>query len=170
MYINYINDRKELGFSCTKDVNAIRQLSNFKRTLKNPVIYVTRKTKQTAVLIFSKEFLVAAVIFSESRYIKPSINPSIFPSSKAYSCVIKSDNLRFLNSPPSMTDYILKLKGGANEWDEKQQARLLKSLLNKARKAGGSAVSINKRLNQILELIKPIIKEPAFWRNQYQFT
>ena len=34
MYIGYLNDRKELEFSCIKDINAIKQ---FKSTLKNSV-------------------------------------------------------------------------------------------------------------------------------------
>ena len=66
MYINSINDRQELGFSCIKDIDAIKQLSNLKSTLKNPVSWVIRKGKQSVVLIFSKEVLVAVLIYVES--------------------------------------------------------------------------------------------------------
>jgi hypothetical protein len=66
MYIGYLNDRKELGFSCIKDIGGIKQLSNLKSTLKNPVSWIIRKGKQTVVLIFSKEVLVAVLIFVES--------------------------------------------------------------------------------------------------------
>ena len=37
MYIGYLNDRKELGFSCIKDIDATKQLFNLKKFLKNPV-------------------------------------------------------------------------------------------------------------------------------------
>ena len=66
MYIGYLNDRKELGFSCIKDSNAIKQLSNLKSTLKNPVTWIIRKGKQTVILIISKEVLVAVFIFFKS--------------------------------------------------------------------------------------------------------
>jgi hypothetical protein len=33
MHINYINDRQELGFSCIKNIDAIKQLFDFKNTL-----------------------------------------------------------------------------------------------------------------------------------------
>jgi hypothetical protein len=41
--IGYLNDRKELGFSCIKDINAIKQLSYLKGTLKNSVTWIIRK-------------------------------------------------------------------------------------------------------------------------------
>ena len=66
MYIGYLNDRKELGFSCIKDINAIKELSNLKSTLKNRVSWIIRKGKQTVILIFSKEVLVAVFIFFKS--------------------------------------------------------------------------------------------------------
>lgn len=59
MHIDYLNDRKELGFNCIKDMDGIKQLSNLKSIFKNPVSWIIRKGKQTVVLIFSKEVLVA---------------------------------------------------------------------------------------------------------------
>jgi len=116
MYIGYLNDRKELGFSCIKDINAIKQLSYLKGTLKNPVTWIIRKGKQTVILIFSKEVLVAVFIFLNSSCIEPNFDPPSFTSSEVYqACVIKSDNLRFLNYPPRISDFILKLKGGSDE-------------------------------------------------------
>jgi len=66
MYIGYLKDRKELGFSCIKDVVAAKQISDFKSTLKNPVTWMITKGKQTLILIFSKEVLVAVFIFFKS--------------------------------------------------------------------------------------------------------
>lgn len=91
MYINYISDRQELGFNCIKDINAIKQ---FKSTLKNPVTWIIRKGKHTAILLFLKEVLVAVFIFFKSSYIEPNVDPPSFTSSEVYqSCFIKSDNL-----------------------------------------------------------------------------
>ena len=84
MYIGYLNDRKELGFSCIEDINAIKQLFNLKSTLKNPVTWIIRKGKQTVILIFSKEVLVAVFIFLKSSYIEPTVNPPSFTSSEVY--------------------------------------------------------------------------------------
>ncbi len=62
MYIGYLNDRKELGFSCIKDIDAIKQLSNFKSTFCYPY----------------KEVLVAVFIFLKSSYVEPKVNPRSF--------------------------------------------------------------------------------------------
>ena len=74
MYIGYLSDRQELGFSCIKDIHGVKQLSDFKSTLKNPVTWIIRKGKQTVILIFSKEVLVAVFIFLKSSYIEPNVD------------------------------------------------------------------------------------------------
>ena len=103
MYINFINNRQELGFNCIKDINTIKE---FKSTLKNTVTWIIRKGKHTIILLFSKEVLVAIFILLNSNCIEHNLDPPSLP--EVYqSCVIKSDNLRFFNSPRS--DFILKL-------------------------------------------------------------
>ena len=79
--------------------------------------------KKGNFLIFSKEILVAVFIFLKSSYIEPNVDPPSFTSSDVYqSYVIKSDNLRFLNSP--ISDFILKLKGGSDQLTNEEQERL----------------------------------------------
>ena len=91
MYIGYLSDRQELGFSCTNDIHAVQQLSDFKSTLKNPVTWIITKGKKTVILIVSKEVLVAVFIFIESSYIKPNVDWSSFSSSEvSQSCVSRS--------------------------------------------------------------------------------
>nr|YP_010448043.1 hypothetical protein NRL27_pgp008 [Nitzschia dubiiformis]UTQ75524.1 hypothetical protein [Nitzschia dubiiformis] len=165
MYIGYLNDRKELGFSCIKDINAIKQLSNLKSTLKNPLTWIIKKGKQTVILIFSKEVLVAVFILLKSSYIEPNFDPPSFTSSEVYqSCVIKSDNLSFLNYPPRISDFLLKLKGGFDELTNEEQERLVKSILDKAPESDYSEISINKFLKKILKLIDPVISNEKLWR------
>ena len=87
----------KLGFNCIKDINAIKQLSDFKSTLKNPGTWIIRKSKQTIILVFSKEVLVAVFIFFKSDY---NVDSRLLSSSQVYqSCVSKSDNVVFLTSP-----------------------------------------------------------------------
>ena len=74
MYISYLNDRKELGFSCIKDTDAVKKLLDFKNTLKNPVTRIITKGKKTFIFISSKGILVAVFIFVESRYIEPNVH------------------------------------------------------------------------------------------------
>ena len=73
MYIGYLNDRKELGFSCIKDIHAAKLILNLKKFLKKTkrvsVAYLIEKGKQVCILIFSKEVLVAVFIFLKSSYI-----------------------------------------------------------------------------------------------------
>ena len=170
MYIGYLNDRKELSFSCIKDTNAVKELSDFKNTLKNPVTWIRRKGKQTVILIFSKQVLVAVFIFLKSSYIEPNVDPPSFTSSEVYqSCVIKSDNLRFLNSPPRISDFILKLKGGSDELTSEEQERLVKSILAKAPESDYQEISINRFLKKILKLIDPVISDQRFWKILSEF-
>ena len=164
MYIGYLNDRKELGFSCIKDTDAVKELSDFKNTLKNPVTWIITKGKKTLILIFSKEVLVAVFIFLESRYIEPNVDWSSFSSSQVYqSCVIKSDTSGFLTSPSHIQDYILKSRGGV-EFTDEQQDKLANSILAKTPESDLDDISINKLLQKLLEIIDPVISNQKLWR------
>ena len=165
MYIGYINDRQELGFSCIKDIG-------FRSTLKNLVTWIIRKGKHIVILLFSKEVLVAFFIFFKSSYIEPNIYPPSFTSSQVYqSCVIKSDNLRFLNSPSRISDFILKLKGGSDEFIfiNEEQERLINSILARTPQSDLDEISINKLLKRLLEIIDPVISDQRFWRILSEF-
>jgi hypothetical protein len=169
MYIGYLNDRKELGFSCIKDIHAAKLILNLKKFLKKTkrvsVSYLIENGKQVCILIFSKEVLVAVFIFLKSSYIEPNVDHPSFVSSEVYeSCVIKSDNLRFLTSPPQISDFILKLKGGSDEFTIEEQEKLVKSILAKAPQSSYQEISINKFLEKILKLIDPVISNQRFWR------
>jgi len=165
MYIGFLNDRKELGFSCIKDINAIKQLSYLKGTLKNPVTWIIRKGKQSVILIFSKEVLVAVFIFLNSSCIEPNFDPPSFTSSEVYqACVIKSDNLRFLNYPPRISDFILKLKGGSDELSIEEQEKLINSILARTSESDIDEMSINRFLQRLGEIISPVISNQKLWR------
>ena len=124
MYIGYLHDRKKLGFNCIKDLRAAKQISDFKNFLKRTrgvsVAYIVKKGKQISILIFSKEVLVAVLIFVQS--ISVNIDPDVYrpssSSSKVYQCrIIESNNLEFkeslksFKSPSPILDSILKLNG-----------------------------------------------------------
>jgi hypothetical protein len=171
VYINYINDRQELGFNCIKDINAIKQ---FKSTLKNPVTWIIRKGKQSIILLFSKEVLVAVFIFIQSTQVNldADLYHQSFACSEVYQCcVIKSDTSVLLTSPTSLEyyiqDYILKSRGG--ELTNEEQERLVKSILAKATESDYSEISINKFLKKILKLIDPVISDQRFWRILSEF-
>jgi hypothetical protein len=104
MHINYINDRQKLGFNCIKDINAIKQ---FKSTLKNPVTWIIRKGKQTIILLFSKEVLVAVFIQSTQVNLDADFYHQSFACSEVCQCcVIKWDTSVLLTSPTSLDYYI----------------------------------------------------------------
>ena len=46
MYIGYILDRQELGFSCVKDIDSVEQLLDFTSTLKDPFTYIAQKSNK----------------------------------------------------------------------------------------------------------------------------
>ena len=148
MYINYINNRQNLEFSCIKDINTIKQLSDFKSTLKNSVTW-----KKPVILIFSKKVLVAIFTFLEYSYLEPNIDHPSFTSSQVYeSCVIKSDTSGFLTSPSHIQDLILKSREGYEELTDEEEEKLLKSILAKAPESDYSEISINKFLKKNIKV------------------
>jgi len=171
---SYLNDSeisnlavyfRRLGFSCLKDLNAVKQLSNLKSTRKNLVTWIIRKSKQTVILIFSKEVLVAIFILLSSNCIEHNFDPPSLASSEVYqSCVSKSDNLIFLRSPSRISDFILKLRGGFDEPISEEEERLIKSILAKSSESDYSEISINKFLKKLLNLIGPVISDQRLWR------
>ena len=72
--------------------------------------------------------------------------------------------MRFLNYPPRISDFILKLKGGSDELTNEEQERLVKSILAKAPESNYTEISINKFLKKILKLIDPVISNEKLWR------
>lgn len=55
MYPSYLEDRQKLGFRSLKDLEA--GLSGLVSRLGIPVIWITKKTKKTIILIFLKNSL-----------------------------------------------------------------------------------------------------------------
>ena len=162
MWIGYLKDRQQLGFSCIKDIDSVEQLLDFTSTLKNSLTYIAQKT---FIFIFSKEMIVAIFIFLESSYIELDVDYRSFSSSQVcQSCVIKSDTSRFLTSPSQIQDYILKTRGGYDEFTSEEQERLLKSILAKIPESDYREISINKFFKKILKLVDPVISDQRFWR------
>jgi hypothetical protein len=140
MYINYLNNRKELGFICIKDINSVEQLLDFRSSLKNSSTYMVQKSNQTFIFIFSKEMIVTVLIFLESIYLKPIIDCPLFLSSEVEQSsisIIISVNLELTSSPTNSLLGIegLGTNGGSDEWDEftdEKQQKLTQSVLAKS--------------------------------------
>lgn len=148
MYIGYINDRQELGFSCVKDIESA-------------------KSKQIFVIIFSTSVAIFIFFRSSFTYIERYQD---FRSNEVHSSrVIKSDNLRFLNSPPRISDSILKLKGGSDKLTNEEEERLIKSIVARTEQSDLDEISINKLLKRLLEIIDPVISDQRFWRILSEF-
>jgi hypothetical protein len=62
MYVNY-----SIGFGSLRDIEAAQQVSWLLSTLGIQVIWMLKKGKQTFILIFSKEFVVAVIILLNSQ-------------------------------------------------------------------------------------------------------
>jgi hypothetical protein len=91
----YIGDRKKLGFICIHDVLAAKQISDLKNFIKRTtgilVAYIVKKGKQLFIIIFSKEVLVAVLIFVNSSSM--NVYPDFYsPSPEVYKCCISESN------------------------------------------------------------------------------
>ena len=173
MYIGYLNDRKELEFSCIEDMQATELILNLKKVLTKriSVSYFIEKSEQICILIFSKEVLVAVFIFLTSSDIHQNVDHRLFRSLDiCQSSVIKSkpNNLRLLDSPGQISDFILKLKGGADfeqfELSQEEQEKLIKSILSKTAQSDIDKFSINKLLKRLAQIIDPVISNERFWK------
>lgn len=167
MYPNYLNDRQELGFLCIKDLNSVKQLSDFTNVLKNPKPWMIRKSNQIIICIISKEVVIALIIFltPDSYPIESNVQPQSFTSSEVnQSVLIKSNHSAFSNYSPQRSDSILKLKGGSDQVSDAEQERLVKSVLSKAPESEYSEISINKLLQKIIDFIEPIVADNRLWR------
>ena len=165
MWIGYLKDRQQLGFSCIKDIDSVEQLLDFTSTLKNSFTYIAQKSNKTLIFIFSKEMTVAIFIFLKSSDIELNVDYQSFPSSQVcQSCVIKSDTSGFLTSPSHIQDYILKSRGGSDELTSEEQERLVKSILAKVPESDYREISINKFFKKILKLVDPVISDQRSWR------
>lgn len=166
MYIGYLNDRKQLGFSCIKDLEAGKSISNLKNVLKRTkgtsATFIVKKGRKITILIFSKEVLVGILIFL--KVISMSIDSGMYyPSYNDYQSCINSYiynnpklNENFRHSSP-MLDYILTLKGGENKLTEKEQQRLINSILSKTQEYDLNEIGLKKRFQQLKENVYPII-------------
>lgn len=160
MYIGYLQDRKKLKFSCVKDNNAAKLISDLERGLSVVIIYFIYKSKQVCIVIFSRETLVSICILVNVYYIGPSYDPSLPSPYGVEQCsVIKSDNSRFLNASEKPADFILNLTGGSednseqeNEFisTEQEKLKLVRSLLSKVPNSNYSEVSISN-IDLVLE-------------------
>lgn len=167
MYVCYLNDRKKLGFNCINDSYAVKQLVDFKNTLKSPVMSIMRKGKQTVIFVFSQKVLVAVFVFLKSSSIQSNLDCPSFPSSEISQYYIsKSDNLEFLTSSSSILNSILKFKRGDNKWniEDEEQEKLIRSVLARTPESDLDEFSINKFLQRILEIIDPVISNQKLWK------
>ena len=151
MYINYLNDRLELGFICKKDIETAKILNE-----RISIAYLNQKGKQTFIIIFSKETLVASLIFLNSSCINAQAysEPPLFSSNEVHVCrVMKQDNAEDLNSLRNTLDSPVKVRGGSDEFNHEETEKLVKSILAKARNSDYSEMSLNKVLNKLYKVL-----------------
>ena len=121
--MKHSNNRKKWSFNRIKNARTAKRRSSFKKFLKrtrgNLVAYLVKKGKQTFILIFSKEILIAVLVFVRSISFnnEPDVFYSFSPSSKvSLCCISESNNLEFteslksFKSPSPILDSILKVK------------------------------------------------------------
>ena len=172
MWIGYLKDRQDLGFTCNKDIDSLKQLLDCPNTLKNSITYIVQKGHKTFIFIFSKKMLVAIFIVFESRYIQLKLDDRSFCSSqvcKSYG--VKLDTSRFFTSSSNIQNYIFASRGGSNDYTftNDEQKKLIKSLLSKVPNSAYQDISINKLLRKILDVVNPVISNQRIWRILAEF-
>ena len=165
MHVGYLNNRMQLGFTCEKDIDAVRQLSNLTNTLKIPLIYISDKSNKIFIFTFSKNTIAAIFILLKCNSIGTSLNHRAFLSSEVHqSCLIKSDSPELLIGCSKIQDYLLKSRAGAYELIDDEQKKLAKSIVSKLPGNSHSEISINKLFGKILRAVDPLISNQKFWK------
>ena len=162
MYINYLNDRTELGFACLKDHKVGNAIYNLE-ILFNPI----KQSNNICILVFSKETFVAILLFFNMDSIDSNLSPyQVQPSKmKIYrSDVRKSTNLKSSESTNKISDFILTLNGGDDALNDKDQERLIASVLAKIPETTYKELSINKFLKKLVTFLDPIVTNKGVWR------
>ena len=168
MYIGFVYDRKGLGFSCIKDGRAAKQVSNLVKFLKKiegvSEVSVVKKGKQTWIGVYAKKVLIAVFIFFKSRHVEPNIEPPSFTISEVHQYWnSKSYNFRSSAFPSTISNFLLKFRGGSNESTTEEEKKLVRSILAKTRNSPYRETSPNKILKKILRFIDPVISDQRFW-------
>ena len=167
MHLHYLQTRQELGFNCLKDIHAIKQLVDLKNILGIPLVWIVTKGKKTFILIFSKEFLVALLIFTEPISISDNIQEYIADSefSQPVVCQISKSNTFYSTySNSTILNSIMELKGGSDDLPLKNDNKLIKSILSKVSKTSSQEISLNKFLTKVAYQIEPIVTNQKLWR------
>ena len=125
-YPNYLEDRRRLGFRCIADQNS-SVVSDLKNVLKIAgkilVLYPIKKGKKIFVRIFSKETLIASLLFVKAFYIDIYGNLSHKFSVTSPTYVTKLSNFQ-VREKYFKSSSILKFRGGSqdsNLIEEKQE-------------------------------------------------
>lgn len=135
---------------------------------------ILKKSRQTVVLIFSKEFLIGALIFVTPlpNLTQSSLKNSTEISEVPQSSIVKSNDLavrkslQSLRSPSPIIDSILKLKGGGFDFDgeSEETKKLIDSLMAKTPQSSEDKISLNKFLQKMIKIADPLISSPKFWK------
>jgi hypothetical protein len=88
--------------------------------------------------------------------------------------VMKSNNVKLIDSPDQISDFILKFRGGSEEFSEQKleeivrsipsDDKLIKSILSKIPDSNHSIISINKILKKIVKVIDPVVTNLRLWQ------
>ena len=169
MYINFVNDRQDLGYLCTKDLEDAKQITLILGVVSITIIIVT-----DSIL-----FVPSRDLINQSYSNKPSYEKVI--SSKGYRNLgfnIQTGNVRDVSS----MDLIKKLRSGGDDLPENADQNLEKvneilkeslkseklqnSVVSKSGEDSGnlSDRSFNKILIGVLDKLEPLIGNPKFLR------
>ena len=121
-----------------------------------------------------KTILIGIYFYYKTMDIHKTIDTPLsseYQISQSY--INKSYNSYFngsLKSPSTLLDYIMELKGGDDEWSDKEMKNLIRNVISKTPQALHKEISFNKLIKKILKIIDPIISDQRFWRILNELT
>lgn len=147
MYINYLKDRKELGFSV--------------------VVQTNKKNKRKRKIIMAVVVIWLSSLFSNEAFATPDL-PSLqaFEVSLQNSCEFDIKELKTIigingGDIDSSNKKQIEINDDSEMKDALEMERLVQSIKEKCR---GTDLSLNKCAKQLLDLIEPIVVDERFWR------
>ena len=146
MYINYIGDRQDLGFTCLKDITHKKQINII---FKNRALYIT-----------------FTILLNYNLYNRELIYPSYLDKTTHEIQILSSNK----ESHTTQNQLINKLRGGSSskkiEESLKESMRFNKLQKNLVSKSVDSKSFTNKSFNKIvievMNKIEPVLGDPKF--------
>ena len=143
MYINFVNDRKELKYKCLMDTQCGNRLVLI---TDSSVVYVKNASSNGKRKILG---IITGIIIIFSNFEIETVGPSMTPQQRIVS-----------------KEVVYRIRGGFDypdlETENREKGKLIQSIITKS--SGYNDKSFNKIIKEVFSRLEPLLFNSTFWR------